>query len=51
MPLRPLVFLLSVVIAAASLTIWALSLSGTGFLVAALPLFTLAVLALWLRRE
>lgn len=51
MPPRTLILLLSAVIIAAGLTIWLLTLGGPGFLMAALPIFTIAVLALRLRRK
>ena len=51
MPPRLLILLFAIVIAAAALTIWALNLGGPGFLITALPVFTIAVLALRMRRK
>ena len=51
MPLRTLLLLLTAVIVMAGVTIWVLNLGGPGVLMAALPLFTVAVLALRMRRK
>ena len=51
MPLRTLLLLLTAVVLMAGVTIWVLNLGGPGVLMAALPLFTAAVLALRMRRK
>lgn len=50
MPASRFALLLAVVIAAAGLTVWLLSAGGPGLLVAALPAFMIAAIALrWWR--
>ena len=51
MPLRTLLLLLMAVIVMAGVTVWVLSLGGPGVLMAALPLFTVTVLALRMCRK
>jgi len=46
MPLKRLILLLCAVIFAAGTTLWLLSLGGPGVLVAALPAFALAAVAI-----
>ena len=45
MPLRTLVLILLAVIFAAGVTVWLLSMGGPGLLVAALPAFAIAAVA------